>query len=140
MEIVLNISWLLLVLPAVWIWRQRAACADESARFARLRPLLVLGCVLVLLFPVVSATDDLNAMRFEMEESGPSAWVKQSEGDRTSCWLSKSGNLLVQSISSVWGLHNDKVCGRVHLAPLPSVAEANVYEFASRAPPLPFLG
>ncbi|MGD0790332.1 MAG: hypothetical protein ABR920_01060 [Terriglobales bacterium] len=28
-----------------------------------------LGCALVLLFPVISATDDLHAMRPEMEES-----------------------------------------------------------------------
>lgn len=34
--------------------------------------LLALGCVLVLLFPVISATDDLHAMRAEVEESSVS--------------------------------------------------------------------
>lgn len=30
---------------------------------------MALGCLLVMLFPVISATDDLRAMRAEMEES-----------------------------------------------------------------------
>jgi len=33
--------------------------------------LSALGCALVLLFPVISATDDMHAMRAEMEESSP---------------------------------------------------------------------
>jgi hypothetical protein len=41
--------------------------------------LLALGCAVVLLFPVISATDDLRAMRSEMEESaGSNREVRQA--------------------------------------------------------------
>ena len=43
--------------------------ANRRRGFSSLQCLLALGCVLVLLFPVISATDDLHAMRAEMEES-----------------------------------------------------------------------
>ena len=68
MEQLLNLAWLLLALPAYWLWR--------SSRYARtgqlltsLQCLLSLACMLLILFPVVSATDDLHVMRAEMEES-----------------------------------------------------------------------
>ena len=69
MELLLNLAWLLLVLPAYGIWRQ-GAVAKRQNRFNSLQGLLALGCLLVLLFPIISATDDLHAMRAEMEEPG----------------------------------------------------------------------
>ena len=49
MELLLNLAWLLLALPAYWLWRERS-----SARVGRrsLQCLLSLGCMLVILFPV----------------------------------------------------------------------------------------
>jgi len=58
----------LLVLPGCWLWRQ-GTVARRERRVTALQFLLALGCALVLLFPVISATDDLHAMRAEMEES-----------------------------------------------------------------------
>jgi hypothetical protein len=68
MELLLNLAWLLLALPAFWLWRD-ARTMPAARRFTAFQCLLALGCLLVLLFPVVSATDDLRAMRAEMEES-----------------------------------------------------------------------
>jgi hypothetical protein len=68
MELLLNMVWLLLALPACWLWRT-AWDARERNSPSPLQCLLALGCVLVLLFPVISATDDLHAMRAELEES-----------------------------------------------------------------------
>src|SRR5579872_922373 len=65
MELLLNLAWLLLAIPAYWLWRGRVA----SRKFSSLQCLFALGCMLVVLFPVVSATDDLRVMRAEMEES-----------------------------------------------------------------------
>ena len=65
MELLLNLLWLLLVMPSFWVWRRQDRCLGS------LRCLLVLACGVVLLFPVVSATDDLQAMRPEMVESSP---------------------------------------------------------------------
>jgi len=62
-ESLLNACWLLLMVPAVALWlRKRHYC--KSMQLA-----IVLVCLLVLLFPVISATDDLRAMRQEAEES-----------------------------------------------------------------------
>ncbi len=69
MELLLNILWLMLAVPAAWLWFRDAACAQSSRRLGGLRLVLLLACILVLLFPTISATDDLHAMRPELEES-----------------------------------------------------------------------
>jgi len=83
MELLLNLAWLLLALPACWLWlgRKRPHTRASSA----LQFLLVLGCMLVVLFPVISATDDLCAMRAECEESpGGTHSLRQGDHDRVS--------------------------------------------------------
>lgn len=87
MELLLNLAWLLLALPAYWLWRSsRSVRAGRHLRSVDC--LLALGCMLVVLFPVVSATDDLHAMRAEMEESPNSkrAVVCQKANDRPSAF------------------------------------------------------
>ena len=68
MELLLNLAWLLLALPASWLWRDRTNSA-VLRKSSPLHFLLALGCMLVPLFPVISATDDLSVMRAEFEES-----------------------------------------------------------------------
>ncbi len=86
MELLLNLAWLLLAVPAYYIWRScrqgRAATQMSSAQC-----ILALGCALVVLFPVVSATDDLHVVRAEMEESrGNKRSICQKGSDRPSAW------------------------------------------------------
>lgn len=81
MELLLNLLWLLLALPAYWLWRYSRS-APKNREFDALRCFLALGCLLVILFPVVSATDDLHAMRAEMEESPNKKSICQSGGDK----------------------------------------------------------
>jgi hypothetical protein len=74
MELFLNLCWLSLLVPACLLWRQRTSSTGSGspAGSPAGRPLVflwALGCALILLFPVISATDDLHAMRPEMEES-----------------------------------------------------------------------
>jgi hypothetical protein len=79
MELLLNLLWLALALPAVLIWRRQPARPWSSGKQSRFRPLVLLGCLLALLFPVVSASDDLHPISAEIEESGPfKRTVKQS--------------------------------------------------------------
>src|ERR1700719_235975 len=81
MELLLNSLWLMLALPALWIWRRAPVSAAKSAQSCRSRSIVLLGCLLALLFPVVSATDDLHPIRAEIEESSSSKRaVKQSPG------------------------------------------------------------
>jgi len=67
MELLLNLCWLALLLPAYWLWRQRIS-SGHSARSSFVVA-GTLGCALVLLFPVVSVSDDLHAVSQAMEES-----------------------------------------------------------------------
>ena len=66
MELLLNLLWLLLVIPAALVWREARRAQPQ---FDSRRTFLLLACVLILLFPIISASDDLQAMRPEVEES-----------------------------------------------------------------------
>src|ERR1700680_1724633 len=83
MELLLNLLWLTLALPAIWMWRHESVYAKGRGRFNRIWPFVLFGCILMLLFPVVSATDDLHAMRQEMEESSPSKRVVKAVVDKS---------------------------------------------------------
>jgi len=67
MELLLNLCWLALVLPAFVLWRRRVS--SEPWTRASFVIVCTLGCALVLLFPVISASDDLHAVAQAMEES-----------------------------------------------------------------------
>jgi hypothetical protein len=67
LELLLNLLWLLLMVPAFWVWRQ-ARCAQPGCTVHSRRSLLLIACVVLLLFPIISASDDLQAMRPEVEE------------------------------------------------------------------------
>jgi hypothetical protein len=83
MELLLNLAWLLLALPACWLWYGREHA--PARRFSPFQLLLALGCMLVVLFPVISATDDLCAMRAELEESPAGKHsIRQSSHERLS--------------------------------------------------------
>jgi len=62
-ELFLNLAWLLLLLPAVLLWRRRHYSVSGTTA------LLTLACLLLILFPVISASDDLSLMRAEMEDA-----------------------------------------------------------------------
>jgi hypothetical protein len=102
MELLLNIAWVLMALPAYWLWRRNAE-ARQTRRLSGLQCLLALGCVLVLLFPVISATDDLHAMRAEMEDSATSKRaVRQAGGEKNSAWVNRLQAPLAAVASSGW--------------------------------------
>jgi hypothetical protein len=67
MELFLNLCWLALLLPAYLLWRRRIS--SEPWTRASFVIICTLGCAFVLLFPVISASDDLRAVGQAMEES-----------------------------------------------------------------------
>ena len=102
MELLLNLAWLLLAVPACWLWR---ASRRERVRrdFGALQCLLVLACVLVMLFPVISATDDLCAMRAEIEESpAGKRGIRQAGNDKPSVWHPRLQTLPAPVGASQW--------------------------------------
>jgi len=135
MELLLNLLWLTLALPALWMWRYESVRAQNCRRFARVRPFLLFGCVLMLLFPVVSATDDLHALRQEMEESSPSKrLVKQAAADKSLARLSQPGASPALISLLPFG-PSDEIYGDVLVASVLLPQPAHLNERASRAPP-----
>jgi len=69
MELLLNLVWVTLALVAFCAFlRKRRACA-WTARIPYVKALLALSCMLVLLFPVVSASDDLHPTQAVLEDA-----------------------------------------------------------------------
>jgi len=122
-------------LPAYWLWRHEVATARRGQRPDSLSCLLALACVLVLLFPVVSATDDLHAMRAEMEEPGATKRTIQSAAsDKASTphvRLHAPPAALAEQVSFSLSVENRKSsCAEPTLLPA-----APLCTRASRAPP-----
>ena len=143
MELLLNLLWLTLALPALWLWRRESVfahghLAQGHRRFDRVRPCLVLSCILMLLFPVVSATDDLHAMRQEMEESSPSKRVVKAAVDKSPAGLIAGAQPALISFASFCPSH--EACGQVLVLSALLPQQAHVNQCASRAPPLRSLG
>ncbi len=111
MELFLNVLWLMLPLPAVWLWRRMPARLGQR-RVGAGRTLPLLGCVLVLLFPVVSATDDLHAMRQEMEESALSKRTVRAAAEKPQSGQNAFTGFLAQTVSTPWAAPTLVVCGK----------------------------
>jgi len=144
MELFLNLCWLSLLVPAFLLWRVRTASISPDHRTKRpaaspLVFLCVLGCGLVLLFPVISATDDLRAMRAQMEESSPGKrGVCQVAGGKASAWHCHWQNLpTVAAATASLGLTSEGWLQRSNVSL--SVSAAPSILRASRAPPSPRL-
>ena len=69
MELLLNIFWLALTASAVLLSVRDQAGRRERDRLPYVRALLALTCLAVLLFPVVSASDDLHPTQEIFEDS-----------------------------------------------------------------------
>jgi hypothetical protein len=134
MELFLNLAWLLLALPAYWLWRR------GTRRFSSLQCLLALGCVLVLLFPVISASDDLHAMRAEMEDSSISKrTVRQAGSDKNSAWVNRLQGPPAAVTNAVWLLAPEVGRFEVAVTRVSPLVRPCVFQ-SGRAPPSSFLG
>jgi hypothetical protein len=132
MELLLNLFWLLLAMPAYWLWRY-SRTASQRCQFQALQCFLALGCLLVILFPVVSASDDMRAMRTEMEESSSKKSICQAVGDKQSSskWQAQPAALASTSTSCGFGE------SAWHWVPasVSSSSSARVIARSDRAPP-----
>lgn len=139
MELLLNVAWVLMVLPAYWLWRKRAPHDPREAAFTAVQCLMALGCVLILLFPVISATDDLHAMRCEIEEPGVNKRAVKAGNDKGSASVSRPQAPPAMAVDMHWlnplttGVHQVYA---VSFEPL----TAPRFSRSERAPPISFLG
>ena len=138
LELLLNLFWLLLAAPAVWLWH-KARFAQPKSQFHARRSLLLVSCVVLLLFPIVSASDDLQAMRPEVEESTARDTQRHAQGCRSNISADHAGTpaLLPEPSSALPVL---QWAGRVALSPAkPSIRVSRALH-AGRAPPASCLG
>lgn len=139
MELLLNLAWLLLALPAYWLWR-RGTGARNARRLTALQFLLTLACALVLLFPVISATDDVHAMRAEMEDSavGERA-VRPSGSEKASSWVNRVQGSPAILLATSWLPANEVRLFESRVAHI-SLSSRPCVLHAGRAPPYSLLG
>lgn len=138
MELALNLVWVFLALPAYWLWRRdyQASCRRPGSWLC----LLALSCVLVLLFPVISATDDVHAIRAEMEDSPVSKrTVRQTGSDKGSAWVNRLQTPPARVAGVDWW--NAPEVGRLEASAtnLPARSSHRVFH-VGRAPPFFLLG
>jgi hypothetical protein len=139
MELLLNLAWILLALPAYWLWR-RDAEARPGRGVSSLQCLLALGCVLVLLFPVISASDDLHAMRAEMEDSSVSKRaVRQAGSEKNSAWVNRLQGPPAAVANAVRLVAPEAGLLEVSVTCVSPVARPCVFH-GGRAPPFSLLG
>jgi hypothetical protein len=132
MELLLNLVWVLLAIPAYFLWRNANRAQHIGA--SSLQCLFALGCALILLFPVISATDDLHAMRAEMDESSKRN-IRQAFNDKSCGSHGRWHNVMATPVAVVVPLTR----GWLELLPpplVPVVAPARTR--TGRGPP-PFL-
>jgi hypothetical protein len=133
MELLLNLVWLLLALPAYCLWHN-SRDSRKSGGPSPVQCLLALSCALVLLFPVVSATDDLHAMRAEMEESSKRS-LRQAGGEKSSVGDSRWHNLPAAVAAFAMLAPLRKTWRLLHVPPLFFAVAASAVH-SGRAPPV----
>ncbi len=134
MELLLNLAWLLLALPAYWLWRR------GTRGFSSLQCLLALACALVLLFPVISASDDLHAMRSEMEDSSVNKrTVRQAGSDKNSARVNRPQGPPAAAVSAAQLIAPEIGPLVVSIACASPLAKPCLFH-AGRAPPFSLLG
>ena len=69
MELLLNLIWISLVPVAFFGFLRRRCMSGHIARVPYGKSLLALACVVVLLFPVISASDDLHPAQVILEDA-----------------------------------------------------------------------
>jgi len=92
METLLNLVWLAVTMAAIWLWRFRWTVSRRNPRHSTRVEAVAMVCVLALLFPVISLTDDLHP---------ETAVVDAASGKRNACLIAASApHVRAASVSS----------------------------------------
>jgi hypothetical protein len=137
MELLLNLIWVLLAVPAFWLWRHEAMPAGRNRYLTPGRYVLVLGFALLMLFPVISATDDLRAMQPETEESSARRVSRNAENEKDP--IIRLGAVPALLGVSVLIAPLEQFCGLVLATPQVAPFDPAIAVSNGRAPPAPVL-
>jgi cytochrome c oxidase assembly factor CtaG len=97
MEVLLNTTWLAVATGAFLFWQAQVEGAARRREHKSRHRLLALSVALVLLFPVISLTDDLHAEQAAMEDSSRSLMKARNmtqgcQGARGSSFMTAATN------------------------------------------------
>jgi hypothetical protein len=81
METFLNLVWLAVTVAAIWLWRFRWSVSRRNPGYSTRMEAVAMVCVLALLFPVISLTDDLHP---------ETVAVDAASGKRNACLIAAS--------------------------------------------------
>ncbi len=136
MELGLNLLWLLLAMASVAIWRRQRSRSLRRQQLLGWRGLIAIGCVLVLLFPVISITDDLHAEQAMIEDSNPVKRTLRGWGtSHASSNLGKLSHPALRSIPSPSSSKFNLILGYVNPTRSELARSLALTPVASRGPP-----
>jgi hypothetical protein len=132
MELFLNLVWLLLAVATVLFWS--SLCPIRRNHRSLSHGLIVLGCVMTLLFPVISMTDDLLAQQVAMEDASATTKRLVKSGERVKVLLNQR-HVPAVLLFSLPGRGQWRVLGQVAPAVDPLAAMIPPPHSSGRAPP-----
>ncbi len=137
MELLLNLVWLVVACTALARWTRQRACGDAAGRRrAWGLELFALGCALVLLFPIISVSDDLQAEPAAVEANrGARPTVKS--GDDQSPTANAKPLPAVPGTGVEWVVGRDRFLYRIDDCTPVVQSPQFAWCLALRAPPLP---
>lgn len=137
MELILNILWFVLAGAAVAaLLRSRRDAGFRAERISNRKALLALGCIVVLLFPVISASDDLHPSQAVFEDSSKRIQHTVAMLINTHSLPDCAMLLTLLSMLGLFGLMLAQPLRLVALAPRTLVGQYS--STAGRAPPVRF--
>ena len=134
MELILNLFWLLLTIPALWLWRKRGLRREHGNSFLLL---LSLACLLALLFPVISASDDLCAMRVEAVDPATTDSLRVWSASRSAAAADHQSTSFALPQTEFVATLGNPVWSPANPTPAPKASLRLAAVRAGRAPPSP---
>jgi hypothetical protein len=134
MEVLLNTIWLLVAVGAFLFWRAETFAGAPTNRGHNCPlVLLSLACALVLLFPVISLTDDLHAEQAPMEDSSRS--VMKARNLAHGCFHTSRFPLITTVNRALCSCGLRLVLGAIVLPDTPSLGIPPISSHQGRSPP-----
>ena len=137
MELALNLCWLAVVVVAYCLWLCRPRFRGRPLRCSRegLTALLVLAAILVLVFPIISVSDDVRAARDFLEEPAFDQVLVKSSEIQKRVPLGELPSPVAALVHSEDQAGHMPTLGFVHVSDLPSHDIDPVRPACGRSPP-----
>lgn len=137
MELFLNLFWLALAATVATVFVRQQSGREEQERLPYAKALLALGCVIVLLFPFVSASDDLHPTQAIFEDSSKRVQKSASPALHGSGTTNLLMLLTLASLAALCLLPTSTWIRRRYISS-PATLDGMVLAAGSRAPPAHF--